>query len=292
MKSNKVYFLPEPSHWPILGSISLFLILVGIINIIHDNWYGHYLLTFGVLLFIYMLHGWFSTVINESLKGLHNPQMDRSYRWGMFWFIASEVAFFGAFFGTLFYSRVFSVPTLGGLGMGGSQETHALLWPQFKAMWPLFNNPNPTQFPGPHEVMPAWGIPALNTLILLSSAASVTWAHWGLNKNNRWQLNTGVMITIGLGITFLCMQAFEYHEAYTQLGLTLSSGIYGTTFFMLTGFHAAHVTVGLTMLSVILIRCFKGHFRPLHQFGFEAVSWYWHFVDVVWLFLFVLVYWL
>lgn len=281
------YYIAKPSYWPILGASSLFLILAGIINLIHTNWFGHYFLLCGLLLFIYTLHGWFGTVIEESRLGLHSAQMDRSYRWGMVWFIASEVAFFGAFFGALFYARFAAVPVL-----GGHTATHAVLWPHFQDIWPLLKNPNPQQFHDPSEVITTWGIPALNTFILLSSALAVTFAHWGLRKNNRTQLNLGLIVTILLGSTFLCMQAFEYHEAYKDLHLTLASGIYGTTFFMLTGFHAAHVTAGLTMLVVILIRCLKGHFNPQHHFAFEAVSWYWHFVDVIWLFLFILVYWL
>lgn len=290
---KNIYFIAAPSKWPILGACSLFLMLVGIINIIHQNWEGHYLLAPGILLLIYVLYGWFGSVIHESMQGFHNPQMDRSYRWGMVWFIASEVAFFGAFFGALFFSRLHAVPTLGGIGIRNkSFETHQLLWPQFTAHWPLLHNPNPQQFPSPEAVIPAWGIPAFNTFLLLSSAAAVTWAIWGLQHNRRRQLNLGLFITILLGLSFLSMQAYEYHEAYTNLGLKLSSGIYGTTFFMLTGFHAVHVTLGLIMLSVILVRCLKGHFQPQHHFGLEAISWYWHFVDVVWLFLFIFVYWL
>lgn len=293
MKKNKKpyqtrhYFIPKPSHWPIIGSCGLFLLLTGLINVLHKNWVGHYFVAFGTLLFIYMLFGWFSAVINESIEGLHSQQMDRTYRWGMFWFIASEVAFFGAFFGALFYARLVAVPEL-----GGTDATHTLLWPLFNASWPLLKNPNPQQFVGPSGVIPAWGIPALNTLLLLSSAVSVTWALWGLQNKRRYQLNIGLLLTILLGITFLLIQAYEYTEAYRHLNLTLKSGIYGTTFFMLTGFHAAHVALGLTMLIVILIRCLKGHFQPKHHFGIEAVSWYWHFVDVIWLFLFVFVYWL
>jgi cytochrome c oxidase subunit 3 len=283
----KYYFIAQPSYWPILGAISLFLTLVGAINLIHAHWFGHYLLFSGLILLSYTLFGWFSAVINESRHGLHSLQMDRSYRWGMFWFIVSEVAFFSAFFGALFYARFHAVPRLGGL-----TETHELLWPQFKALWPLLKNPNPLKFPAALETISAWGLPAFNTLLLLSSAVFITWAHWGLRKNNRLQLNLGLIITILLGLTFISVQAFEYHEAYSDLKLTLASGIYGTTFFMLTGFHGLHVIIGLTMLTVILIRCLKGDFQPKHHFGFEAVSWYWHFVDVVWLFLFIFVYWL
>lgn len=280
------YFIPHSSHWPIVGSISLSLLLIGIINIIHSNWYGHYFVALGAMLLVYMLFGWFGAVIDESTHGLHSAQMDRSYRWGMFWFIASEVAFFGAFFGALFYARIYAVPTL------GSHATQSLLWPQFQAAWPLLKNPNPTLFPGPLGIIPAWGIPALNTLILLSSAITLTWAHWGLIRDNRRQLILGMGVTIALGLIFVSLQAYEYIEAYGHLRLTLASGIYGTTFFMLTGFHALHVTLGLLMLAVILGRCLKGHFQPAHHFGFEAVAWYWHFVDVIWLFLFIFVYWL
>jgi cytochrome c oxidase subunit III len=284
------YYLPEPSRWPIIGSLALFLLALSVANFVHGNVIAHYFFFAGSLLLVYMMFGWFSLVINESMHGLHSEQMDRTYRWGMAWFIVSELAFFTLFFGALFYARNFAVPVLGGKIPPFS--THQLLWPQFKAAWPLIHNPNPQLFPGPKEVIAAFGIPAINTFILLTSAAFVTWAHWGLKVNRRWQVNAGLIITIMLGMTFLGMQAFEYTEAYTTFDLTLHSGIYGTTFFMLTGFHAAHVTLGLTMLIVILIRCLKGHFQPEHHFAFEAVSWYWHFVDVVWLFLFIFVYWL
>lgn len=284
---TRKYFLPTPSQWPILGAVGLFFLLIGFVNIIHDNWYGHYFFMGGAVLVAYMMFGWFHEVINESMQGLHSAKMDRTYRYGMAWFIFSEVAFFGIFFGALFYVRAVVLPTLGEAG-----ATHTILWSQFKAAWPLFNTPNPTLFPGPKEVMAAFGIPAVNTLLLLSSAVTVTWAHWSLQKNHRLQLNIGLIATLVLGVSFLALQAYEYTEAYTKMGLKLSSGIYGSTFFMLTGFHGAHVTIGLIMLTVILIRCWKGHFEPAHHFGFEAVAWYWHFVDVVWLFLFIFVYWI
>jgi cytochrome c oxidase subunit 3 len=289
-RTVKYYFLPQPSRWPMFGAVGLFFVALSVANLVHGNAIGHYFLFAGTLLILYMMIGWFSSVIDESTHGLHSVQMDRTYRWGMMWFIVSEVAFFTLFFGVLFYTRQFAIPVLG--GEIAPHSTHALLWPQFKAAWPLLSTPNPQLFPGPKDVMSAFGIPALNTFLLLSSAGFVTWAHWALKENKRRQLNIALMITIALGITFLCMQAFEYTEAYTEYNLTLHSGIYGSTFFMLTGFHAAHVTLGLTMLTVILVRCLKGHFTPEHEFGFEAVSWYWHFVDVVWLFLFVFVYWL
>jgi cytochrome c oxidase subunit 3 len=201
----------------------------------------------------------------------------------MSWFIFSEVMFFGAFFGALFFMRVISIPDLGSLAHS------KMLWPNFTAAWP-------TAGPGlagmQFTPMEAWGIAAINTLILLTSGATVTWAHWGLKKDRRWQLILGLILTIGLGITFLILQGYEYYHAYYHQGLTLGAGAYGATFFLLTGFHGFHVTVGTIMLIVILGRCLAGHFKPEHHFGFEGVSWYWHFVDVVWLLLFIFVYWL
>jgi len=276
------YYLPQPSHWPIFGSLALLLMASGAAMWLNAAALGPYLVAAGFAVLIYMLFGWFGTVIRESEGGKFNQQVDISFRWGMSWFIFSEVMFFAAFFGALFYMRVLSVPWL---GTGATQE---LLWPGFKAMWPVAG-------PGLKEAfspMAAWGIPAINTLILLSSGATVTWAHWGLKKNNRRQLIIGLLLTIALGVTFLTLQAYEYHHAYTEMNLTLTTGAYGASFFMLTGFHGFHVTLGAIMLTVIFVRCLLGHFTPNHHFGFEAVSWYWHFVDVVWLLLFVLVYWL
>lgn len=282
------YYVPNGSHWPIAGSIGLASMMVGFANLLHGHWLGHYFFFFGALSVAYMMFGWFGDVIRESRSSLYNHQVDRSFRWGMVWFIFSEVMFFAAFFGALFYARHIAVPWLG--GEGDKAATH-MLWPQFKAVWPLLNNPDPALFPGPHNTMHTWGIPALNTLLLLSSGVTVTWAHWALVKNARLQLVLGLILTIALGITFLSFQMYEYVLAYDHYKLTLASGIYGSTFFMLTGFHGAHVTLGTIMLIVILVRCLKGHFSPSHHFGFEAVAWYWHFVDVVWLFLFVFVYW-
>jgi cytochrome c oxidase subunit 3 len=228
-----------------------------------------------------MLAGWFTTVAHESEGGQYNKQVDGSFRWGMGWFIFSEVMFFGAFFGALFYMRTISIPDLGSL------ESQQLIWPGFKPSWPTGGPGLGEQF----TPMEAWGIPALNTLILLTSGATVTWAHWGLLKNNRSQLIWGLALTVLLGMLFLIFQAYEYIHAYSELNLKLTMGAYGSTFFLLTGFHGFHVTVGTIMLTVILFRSVAGHFRPEHHFGFEGVAWYWHFVDVVWLFLFICVYW-
>lgn len=289
MGAHGTYFIPQPSHWPLLGSIGLTTTLVGAASWLHNDWYGPYLFLLGLVILSAMMFGWFGQVIYENSKGVYNAQADRSFRWGMCWFIFSEVCFFGAFFGALFFSRFWTVPLLGG---EIHPITHYTLWSDFKAAWPLLDNPNDAIFRGANKAMGAWGLAAINTLLLLTSGVTITWAHWALKMRKQRQLLIGMSFTILLGILFLSLQAYEYHEAYTDYNLTLDAGIYGTTFFMLTGFHGLHVTIGTIMLIVILIRCARRHFTPEKHFAFEAVAWYWHFVDVVWLFLFVFVYWL
>ena len=282
------YYIPEPSPWPIIASISLFLMFVGGATTLNGMGLGPSILGAGFVLFVFMLFGWFGAVIRESERGVYNDQVDVSFRMGMAWFIFSEVMFFAAFFGALYYARIYSVPWLGGEGAG--YATNEFLWPQFAAAWPLFELPAAVAFSEFKETIGAWGVPAWNTAILLSSGVTVTWAHWGLKKASRQQLIVGLALTVVLGVLFVYLQAGEYGHAYHELGLTLNSGIYGATFFMLTGFHGFHVTMGAIMLTVILARAITGHFTPKHHFAFEAVAWYWHFVDVVWLGLFIFVY--
>lgn len=284
------YYLPTPSSWPVKGCIALISIFVGAANWMHEEWFGPYLLAFGFIMLFYTVYGWFGTVIRENRSGVSLiPQVDRSFRWGMCWFIFSEVMFFGAFFGALFYIRVFVVPILG--GDTSLAASHVVLWPTFQATWPLLKNPSGA-FIGPQSIMEPWGIPALNTLILLTSGVTITIAHWSLLKNRRKTMLISQLLTVLLGISFLYFQGHEYTIAYLEKGLTLGSGIYGTTFFMLTGFHGLHVTIGTIGLIVVLYRMLKNDFNPHNHFAFEAVSWYWHFVDVVWLLLFIFVYWL
>ena len=286
--TNSQYYLPAPSHWPLTGSVGLFTLLFGGASLLNgSSGMGKAVMAIGVIIFLVMLFGWFGTVVRESNGGLYNERVDLSFRWSMGWFIFSEVMFFSAFFGALFYARMYAVPWLGGVGEKGHSH---LLWPNFTATWPLLHLPDPKHFAEAKEAMGAWGIPAINTLILLSSGATVTWAHWGLKKDDRRQLVAGLLLTIALGALFLGLQAHEYLHAYTEMNLRLNSGVYGSTFFMLTGFHGLHVTIGAIMLSVIFARSAVGDFTPTHHFAFEAVSWYWHFVDVVWLGLFVSVY--
>jgi len=285
--SSDAYYVPHGSKWPIMGSIGLFLLLGGFASSLQGSGIANGVMVIGAVMLTAMMFLWFGEVIKESESGFYNPQVDVSFRMGMIWFILSEVMFFAAFFGVLFYARVYSVPWLGGDGVGGLST--GLLYPSYEAAWPTNG---PANVGGAFETIPAFGIPALNTVILLSSGVTITIAHWAVKTNDRGNLILWLAATVALGLIFLGFQAFEFHEAYTRLNLTLESGIYGSTFFMLTGFHGLHVPIGTIMLIVILGRSMKGHFTPENHFAFEAVAWYWHFVDVVWLGLFILVYWL
>jgi cytochrome c oxidase subunit 3 len=293
MSETPRYYVPHSSIWPIVGSIALGVTAWGAVNFIHQSTekvaaegsFGGPVFFVGLAIIVFMMCGWFSTVIKENLDGMVSPQLDVSFRLGMAWFIVSEIMFFAAFFGTLLYARTVSVPWLA--GAGNNLQTHLLLWPDFADTWPLFRTPGGTMTEG----MGAWGLPFINTVILVTSSVTVTFAHWALKKNQRRRLGFWLFLTVALGATFLTLQVVEYQHAYQELGLSLGSGIYGSTFFMLTGFHGAHVTLGTIMLTVMLLRVFRGHFTPDNHFAFEATSWYWHFVDVVWLFLFTFVYW-
>jgi cytochrome c oxidase subunit III len=284
------YYIPHHSNWPITGSIALFTIMLGAITYLND-WFGGWVFLPGAALMIYMFFGWFSTVIGENQRGIYNHQVDHSFRMGMMWFIFSEVMFFAAFFGALFYARTLSVPWLAGEGV--KIFTNYILWPHYEGSWPtngpahVGGRPDST-----FEVIPAFSLPALNTAILLTSGLTITIAHHALRAQKRGTLTLFLALTFILGFTFVGLQAHEYGEAYKELGLRLSTGIYGSTFFMLTGFHGLHVTIGAIMLLVIWLRVLSGHFTPERHFAFEAVAWYWHFVDVVWLGLFIFVYWL
>ncbi len=272
------YYFAPPSHWPIVGSVALLTMAVGGVLLMNSMGGGGIVFGIGAAILVYMLFGWFGTVIRESQGGLFNKQVDMSFRWSMSWFIFSEVMFFAAFFGALFYARVYSLPWLG-------DADNKLLWPEFRSQWPSAGPYHAPQFTAMH----AWGIPALNTFLLLSSGVTVTYAHWALKMGNRKGLILGLLATVALGFTFLGFQIYEYVHAYSELNLKLTTGVFGSTFFMLTGFHGFHVTLGAVMLTVILFRAVAGHFTAENHFAFEAVAWYWHFVDVVWLLLFVFV---
>ncbi|MCP5180000.1 MAG: cytochrome c oxidase subunit 3 [Pseudomonadales bacterium] len=293
-----IYYVPHNGWYPVMVALGSGLMLSG---------FGHYLNTvkatgdgsfvqfyMGLAILAVVLFFWFSKVIQENFEGLANAQLKKSYVWGMGWFIFSEVMFFAAFFGALFYVRAFVVPWLGG---EGDKAVSHLLWPEFSPEWPVMQNPDNQLFQGPAESMAApslsqWGtyLPFWNTVILLTSSVTVHFAHTAIKNKNRGGIIAWLGLTVALGVLFLVLQAEEYIHAYNELGLTLSSGIYGSTFFILTGFHGFHVTMGTFILLVQLLRAFKGHFQPDDCFGFEAASWYWHFVDVVWVCLFIFVY--
>lgn len=284
------YYVPEGSPWPLSGSIGLCLLMVGIANTLHDVSWGPKVAVFGGLWIIATLWFWWRDTIRESIGGLHEGLLAGSYRQGMLWFIFSEVMFFAALFGALFYVRWLVLPWLA--GEGNNAMTHELLWPSFQNIWPLTVSPEDSATGEvTSAVMGAWGLPAINTAILLASSVTLTIAHHALIAGERGKLILFQGATILLGMIFLCLQAWEYIHAY-DIGLTFDAGIYGSLFFMMTGFHGLHVTLGTIMLLVCFFRILKGHFDKENHFVYEASAWYWHFVDVVWLFLFFVVYWL
>lgn len=282
-----VYYVPHKSRWPIVATLGMFLFMLGLANwlIGHDT-AGQIILAIGACTIIAMMFGWFGNVIRESMKGFFNDQVDTTFRMGMMWFIVSEVFFFAAFFGGLFYIRTFVVPWLGGAGDKGI-ITNGYIWQGFSATWPTNG---PASVGGSFIATSPWGIPLINTLLLLSSSITLTIAHHALRAGNRKRLIGFLGLTIVLGSIFLALQVHEYWESYAHFNMTLHSGIYGATFYILTGFHGLHVTLGTIILIVMWLRCARGHFSPQHHFAFEAGAWYWHFVDVIWLCLFLFVY--
>ncbi|WP_435102997.1 cytochrome c oxidase subunit 3 [Arhodomonas sp. AD133] len=277
------YYVPHHSYWPLVTSIGLFSTGLGAGGYLQGLGWGPYLLGLGLAIIIGVFFGWFGSVIREGRAGLYNDQVDISFRWGMIWFIFSEVMFFGAFFGALFYARMLSIPWLS----GDDPATSKFLWDAVSLNWPTAG-PGLTDLE--FEPMGAWPLPTINTMLLLASGVTVTIAHHALKDRERAKLVLFMWATIALGTVFLFLQGFEYYEAWAHMNLKLSTGIYGSTFFMLTGFHGLHVLMGTIMLIVITLRCMSGHFSPEHHFGYEGVVWYWHFVDVVWLGLYIFVY--
>lgn len=281
--SAPYYFVPGLSAWPILGALSMLLFIIGASNWVNGVAWAPLAFAASMALLFFVLHGWFKAVVAESEGGQYNQRVDVSFRWSMGWFIFSEVMFFASFFGALFYARAIAMPWLGDL------DNKAFLWPDFTAAWP---NTGPAGTIEAFTTMGPWPIPTINTALLLTSGVTLTIAHHALLAGQRSKLILNLALTVLLGAIFMGFQVYEYMHAYADLNLKMSSGIYGSTFFMLTGFHGFHVTIGAIILFFILIRCIKGHFTPKNHFAFEAAAWYWHFVDVVWLGLYVVVYWL
>ena len=282
------YYVPNPSRHPVMASIGLLFVVLGASQCINGHDWGKWSLAFGMLWWLGTLFQWFRESIAESEGGLYGHKIDLSFRWSMSWFIFSEVMFFGAFFTALWWARAHSVPELGSL-------ENALLWPDFKAIWPS-TAAGVTASPGdivePFTTMGPFWLPTINTALLLSSGVTLTIAHHALRENHRGRTIAFMWMTVLLGMVFLGVQGYEYAHAYSALNLKLTSGVYGSTFYMLTGFHGFHVLVGMLMLLFITLRLQKGHFTADKHFGFEGAAWYWHFVDVVWLGLYILVYWL
>ena len=282
------YFSPAPSRHPAMAAFGLFFVIFGASRWINGEGWGAYVVLIGLLIWAFVMQQWFRQAIGESETGLYSQRIDVSFRWSMSWFIFSEVMFFSAFFGALFYVRQITLPALGSL-------ENAILWPDFKAVWPSSGagyTGSPASIVEPFTTMGPWPIPTINTLILLTSGVTLTIAHHALIASHRARAILFMWITVLLGVTFLGFQVYEYMHAYQELNLKLNSGAYGSTFFMLTGFHGFHVFVGMLMLLFITLRLMRGHFTADRHFGFEGAAWYWHFVDVVWLGLYVVVYWL
>ena len=282
------YFIPEPSRFPAMTALGLFFVILGAGQWINGHGWGAYSLVFGLAIWAFTMQQWFRQAIRESEGGLYSDRIDVSFRWSMSWFIFSEVMFFGAFFSALYWTRLHSVPNLASL-------ENALLWPDFKSIWPSVQagiTAAPAGVVEPFTTMGPWPLPTINTALLLTSGVTLTTAHHALLAGKRARTIAFMWLTVILGVTFMCVQAYEYMHAYSDLNLKLNSGVYGSTFYMLTGFHGFHVFVGMLMLMFITIRLMKGHFTTERHFGFEGAAWYWHFVDVVWLGLYIVVYWL
>jgi cytochrome c oxidase subunit III len=282
------YFVPGPSRHPVMAAIGLFFVILGAGQWINGAAWGMYSLAFGLAFWLVVLFQWFRDSITESEGGLYGRKIDLSYRWSMSWFIFSEVMFFGAFFTALWWARTHSVPALANI-------ENALLWPDFTSVWPsrqVGATASPADIVEPFQTMGPFWLPTINTALLLTSGVTLTIAHHALQVGNRGKTIAFMWMTVILGLVFLFVQGYEYAHAYADLNLKLSSGVFGSTFFMLTGFHGFHVFVGMLMLLFITLRLQKGHFTAQKHFGFEGAAWYWHFVDVVWLGLYILVYWM
>jgi cytochrome c oxidase subunit III len=253
---NHDYHVLPPSPWPFIAAIGVFVMLVGAVYFFHGS--PPWILLIGFAIVLYTMYGWWRDVVHESLAGDHTPVVVLGLRYGMIMFIISEVMFFAAWFWSFFKHAMYPMPAVGGV-------------------WP----------PEGIETFDPWHLPLINTLILLCSGCAVTWAHHALvHENNRDHLKWGLVLGVALGVLFTIFQIYEY----THAAFGFAGNIYGANFFMATGFHGVHVVIGTIFLTVCLVRAYMGHFTPEKHVGFEAAAWYWHFVDVVWLFLFASIY--
>ncbi|MDO8262232.1 MAG: cytochrome c oxidase subunit 3 [Gallionella sp.] len=281
LRSESHYFVPPPSHYPVTINLGLFILALGFVLRLSALASGIVPMLAGIAVILYGAFGWLGKIICENKSGKYHPWEDRSFRIGMAYFIFSEIAFFGSFLLALMYARVFALPEL------ASMDPHFTLWPDFKGVWPS-GGPKSQAF----TPLGAWGLPAVNAILILASSVSLMWARKGLSTANRGQMVAGLAIALTLGVAFLFQQAMEYRHA-AELGITLSSGVYGTNFYMLTGVHGIHMLAGIIMLGVLLLRAFHGHFKPESHVGLDIVAWYWNFAVVIpGLLVFIYFYWL
>jgi cytochrome c oxidase subunit III len=281
------YFVPEYSALPIIGSIGLLFFALGTLNV--TSLWGASFSILGALILVFMLASWFRSIIKENRAGLYSTQMDRTFRWGLFWFLFTEFFFFATLTGALITLRFFSIPFYAGaVNSSASLLTHYLIWPNFKSTWPLLVNPS-TVFSGAKEAAFGWGLPFLYTLILTLSGALTTLSLIANKRGMKLASVTGLLLSIILGISFLFLQ-FQFSSGLVRQGLTIGSGIYGSLFFVLIGFHTLHVIVGLIILSIVLIRCAAGHFANGKDFTFETAAWFWGFICIVWLVIYILLF--
>jgi cytochrome c oxidase subunit 3 len=281
IQSNSHYYVPPPSSYPVIINLGLFILTLGFVLRLSAITPGIVPMLAGAAVILYGAFGWIGKIICENESGKYHPWEDRSFRTGMAYFIFSEIAFFGAFLMALMYVRVFALPEL------ASMDPHFTLWPDFKGEWPS-GGPKSQAF----TPLGAWGLPAVNSILILASAVSLMWARKGLSIANRGQMIAGLAIAITLGVAFLFQQAMEYRHA-AELGITLASGVYGTNLYMLTGVHGVHMLVGIIMLAVLLLRAFSGHLKPESHVGLDIVAWYWNFAVVIpGLLVFIYFYWM
>ena len=281
-KEAPYYYVPNDSAHPVRASFALLVVMLGASAWVNGIDPAKWAVYAGLVGLIVVLYHWFGDAIHEEETGLNSKRIDVSYRWSMSWFIFSEVMFFAAFFGALWYTRSVTTPWLGDL------DHKQLLWPTFVAVWP---NTGPAGVVEVFQTMGPFWLPTINTALLLTSGVTLTISHHALREDHRGKAKFWLFATIVLGFIFVACQGYEYYHAYHALNLKFSSGAYGSLFFLLTGFHGFHVLLGATMLAVIFVRLMKGHFTADNHFGFEGAAWYWHFVDVVWLGLYLFVYW-
>ena len=288
-EKNEKYYIPNSSPYPLVGTIGIFLLLFGFVNWIHEETWGMYCALAGLIIFIGVLCFWFRRIIKEYRTGLSTAaQVQRAYRWGVFWFLFTEALFFFGLFFALFYVQVFGIKWLAGEGHGA--VTHLMLWPNFQHGWPVMSLPNPNQYTGPAEGPNPWGIPLLNTLVILISVFTITMARKATFEMKRKKMLSYQMATILLAVVFLVLQGFEYYYAYTEEMLKLGSGIYGNIFYFMTGFDGLHVVAGIIMLLVIFFRMKRGDYDSQRNLGVRLISWYWYFVAIVWILLFLFLY--